>query len=116
MSRRLILTADDFGLDEAVNEAVERAHRDGVLTATSLMVSAPAARDAIARAQRLPGLAVGLHILLACGRPLLGADRIASLIEHDGAFPNSPAAAGMRYFFHPRARRELADEIRAQFA
>ena len=40
---KLIITADDFGLDLAVNEAVERGHRDGVLTAASLMVAAPAA-------------------------------------------------------------------------
>ena len=39
-------TADDFGLSEAVNEGIERAHRDGVLHAASLMVGAPAAADA----------------------------------------------------------------------
>jgi hopanoid biosynthesis associated protein HpnK len=116
MSRRLILTADDFGLDEAVNEAVEQAHRDGVLTATSLMVSAPAARDAIARARRLPGLAVGLHIVLADGLPIQPLDRVASLVGPDGRFQDSPARAGVQYFFDPRARREVAAEIRAQFA
>jgi predicted glycoside hydrolase/deacetylase ChbG (UPF0249 family) len=31
MTRRAIFTADDFGFDEAVNEAVERAHLDGIL-------------------------------------------------------------------------------------
>ena len=45
--RFLIVTADDFGLHEAVNEAVEQASRTGVLTAASLMVAAPAAADAI---------------------------------------------------------------------
>jgi chitin disaccharide deacetylase len=116
MSRRMILTADDFGLDEAVNEAVELAHRDGVLTSTSLMVSAPAAQDAIARARRLPGLAVGLHVVLACGRPMLAAEQVPVLVNRDGAFTDSPAVAGLRYFFDPRTRRELGDEIRAQFA
>lgn len=116
MSRRLILTADDFGLDEAVNEAVERAHREGVLTATSLMVSGPAARDAIARARRLPSLAVGLHIVLADGLPVLPLDKVGSLVGADGRFADSPAAAGVRYFFLPRARQEIAAEIRAQFA
>jgi len=42
----LVVTADDFGADEAVNEAVERAHRDGVLTAASLMVTGHAVDDA----------------------------------------------------------------------
>ena len=58
----LIFTADDFGLSDGVNEAVERAHTDGVLTHASLMVAGPAAADAVARARRLPGLRVGLHL------------------------------------------------------
>ncbi|NUO88439.1 MAG: ChbG/HpnK family deacetylase, partial [Cupriavidus sp.] len=65
--RALIVTADDFGLHPAVNEAVELAHRDGVLNAASLMVGAPAAADAVARARRLPALRVGLHVVLADG-------------------------------------------------
>ena len=59
--KRLIVTADDFGLSREVNEAVEQAHREGILTAASLMVSAPAAADAVARARRLPSLRVGLQ-------------------------------------------------------
>ncbi|TXN19506.1 ChbG/HpnK family deacetylase, partial [Methylobacterium sp. WL9] len=50
--KRLVVTADDFGLSREVNEAVEQAHREGILTAASLMVSAPAAADAVARARR----------------------------------------------------------------
>jgi len=116
MKRRVILTADDFGLDEAVNEAVERAHRDGVLTATSLMVGAPAAADAVARARRLPKLAVGLHVVLVQGSPVLPSHDVTPLVDATGAFPNSPTHAGLRYFFRPGARRALAAEIRAQFA
>jgi hopanoid biosynthesis associated protein HpnK len=115
MSRRAIFTADDFGLDEAVNEAVERAHRDGILTSASLMVTAPAAADAVARARRLPGLAVGLHLVLVQGTPALPRAEAAPLLRADGAFPDSPAAAGIRYFFSPAARKALAREIRAQF-
>jgi len=54
--KRLIVTADDFGVAREVNDAVEAAHRGGVLTAASLMVAAPAAADAIARARRMPSL------------------------------------------------------------
>ena len=43
----LIVTADDFGLHGDVNAAVEQAHCDGILNAASLMVSAPAAADAV---------------------------------------------------------------------
>jgi chitin disaccharide deacetylase len=71
MQRFLIVTADDFGLHEAVNEAIERASREGILTAASLMVGAPAADDAIRRARELPRLRVGLHLVLADGRAVL---------------------------------------------
>jgi hopanoid biosynthesis associated protein HpnK len=115
MTRRVIFTADDFGLDEAVNEAVERAHCDGILTSASLMVAAPAAADAVARAKRRPELAVGLHLVLAHGGPALPPGEIAPLIGGDGAFLDSPAMAGLRYFFRKGARPALAAEIRAQF-
>ena len=36
------------GLSAAVNDAVERAHRDGILNTASLMVAGPAAADAVA--------------------------------------------------------------------
>ena len=40
---------------------------------------------------------------------------VPALQGADGAFPDSPARAGLRYFFDPAARRALGDEIRAQF-
>ena len=70
--KRLIVTADDFGASPEVNDAVEQAHRDGILTAASLMVAGKAAADAVARARALPTLGVGLHIVLVEGRPVLG--------------------------------------------
>ncbi len=113
--RRLIVTADDFGLHEAVNEAVERGHRDGILCAASLMVAAPAAADAIARAQRLPGLAVGLHLVLADGKAMLAPEQIPDLVNAQGWFSSDMARNGVRFFFLPHVRRQLAAEIRAQF-
>lgn len=113
--KRLIITADDFGLSLPVNEAIERAHREGVLTSASLMVGAPAAADAVARARRLPGLNVGLHVVVARGRPVLGKDVVPDLIGPDGYLPNGLAGAGVRFFFIPWVRRQLEAEIRAQF-
>lgn len=113
--RRLIITADDFGLHRSVNEAVERAHREGVLTAASLMVTAPAAADAVARARHLPDLRVGLHLVLADGQAELAPERIPALCDANGRFDDNMARAGMRFFFTRRGRRQLAAEIRAQF-
>jgi hopanoid biosynthesis associated protein HpnK len=113
--KRLIVTGDDFGLSIPVNEAIESAHRDGILTATCLMVGAPAVADAVARASRLPKLAVGLHVVLARGRPILPPADVPALVDGSGRFDDKLIRAGLRYFFLPRARRQIAAEIRAQF-
>ncbi len=114
--RRLVVTADDFGADLAVNEAVEIGHREGVLTAASLMVGAPAAADAVARARALPRLRVGLHLVLVEGRPILPAAQVSMLVDGRGRFREDMARAGATMFFSPKARRQLAAEIAAQFA
>lgn len=114
--KRLIVTADDFGAAREVNEAVEAAHRGGILTAASLMVSAPAADDAVARARRTPSLRVGLHLVLTEGRPLLPASAVGHLVDGSGSFRTDMAALGAAIAFSTQARRELAAEITAQFA
>ena len=114
--KRVIITADDFGLAVAVNEAVEMACRDGVLTAASLMVGAEAAEDAIERARHLPQLRVGLHVVLVDGRPVLPPEQIPALVGADGCFRRDLVAAGFRCFFSPGARRQIEAELRAQFS
>jgi hopanoid biosynthesis associated protein HpnK len=111
----LIVTADDFGAAEEVNDAVEQGHRDGILTAASLMVSAPAATNAVARAKTLPRLRVGLHIVLVDGKPTLPASTIPDLVDAMGLFRNDITAAALRMFCLPRVRRQLEAEIEAQF-
>jgi hopanoid biosynthesis associated protein HpnK len=114
--KRLIITADDFGAAREVNDAVEAAHRGGVLTAASLMIGAPAAADAIARARRLNSLRVGLHLTLLQGRPVLPAHAVSRLLDREGAFLSNPALLGTRIMGSREARRQLAAEIGAQFA
>ncbi|HKU66768.1 MAG TPA: hopanoid biosynthesis-associated protein HpnK [Candidatus Baltobacteraceae bacterium] len=113
--RQLIVTADDFGLALAVNEAIERGHREGILSTTSLMVAAPATQDAVQRARRLHALRVGLHVVLVNGRPALPPERVPLLVDRSGMFESDLFRAGVRYFFTPGIRRQLEAEIRAQF-
>ena len=115
MRRRLIVTVDDFGLSVPVNEAIERGHREGIVTAASLMVAEPAAGDAVDRARANPSLAVGLHVVVVAGRPLLPPERIPDLVGADGMFSSELARVGVRYFFQRRMRTQLETEIRAQF-
>ena len=111
----LITVADDFGLSEGVNEAVEQAANHGILTSASLMVGAPAFADAVARAKRCPSLHVGLHLVVIEGTPVLPPAAIPGLVDGSGQFPSDQFRLGVNYFFRPDIRRQLAAEIRAQF-
>ena len=114
--KHLIVTADDFGAAIEVNEAVERAHRDGILSAASLMVAGAAAGDAVTRAGTMPQLRVGLHLVLVEGRPVLPIGAIPDLVDKTGHFRTDMARAGAAMFFRPKVRAQLAAEIEAQFA
>jgi chitin disaccharide deacetylase len=98
-----------------VNRAVEIAHVEGVLTAASLMVGAPAAADAVETARRLPGLAVGLHLALVDAEPVLPASEVPDLVDDRGRFRTDMARSGATMFFAPRVRRQMLAEVRAQF-
>ncbi len=113
--KRLVVTADDFGLAPEVNEAVEQAHRHGVLSAASLMVGAPAAADAVARARCMPRLRVGLHLVLVEGRPVAPTEDIPDLVDGSGRLRADLAAYGLAIMIRPKVRRQLRTEIRAQF-
>jgi hopanoid biosynthesis associated protein HpnK len=114
--KRLIITADDFGASLEVNDAVETAHRDGILTAASLMVAGNAAADAIERARHMPTLGVGLHVVLVEGRPMLPPEQVPALVNASGQFRTDMVRAGITIFASPAARRQLAAEVEAQFA
>ena len=113
---RLIFNADDFGLHSSVNEAVEHAHTQGVLTAASLMVGSPGHAEAIAIARRTPSLATGLHLVLTDGLPVLPAAQIPALTQPNGRFRDDMAGMGLTLAVSTAARAELRAEIDAQIA
>ena len=113
--RRLIVNADDFGRSSSINEAVIRAHREGILTSASLMVNEPACDQAVEFARQNPDLGVGLHLALVCGRSALSAEKIPGLIDASGAFSNNAVTAGLRFFFLAGLKKQLRAEIQAQF-
>lgn len=60
----LIPNADDFGFTRDVNEGIVQAHRQGILTATTLMATGPAFEHAVELARQNPRLDVGVHLVL----------------------------------------------------
>jgi len=114
--RRLIVNADDFGRSASINEAVIRAHREGILTTASLMVNEPACAEAVQLAKANPGLGVGLHLTLLMGQAALPPAQIGGLVNEQGRFSDAPTATGVRYFFRRELRAQLQAEIHEQFA
>lgn len=115
MTKHLVVTADDFGMSLEVNEAVEEAHRGGILTNASLVVAGAAAEDAIRRAKRMPGLGVGLHLAMF-GAPAQHSGETHQLLAPDGKnLGESPVSTGIAIMFSPAARTAAKREIEAQF-
>ena len=77
--KQLIVNADDFGFTRGVNEGILQAHREGILTATTLMATGDAFDHAVQLARQTPTLDVGCHLVLV-GSPGLPAT-VAQLIQ-----------------------------------
>jgi predicted glycoside hydrolase/deacetylase ChbG (UPF0249 family) len=68
--KRLIVTADDVGLHRGMTEGAIRAHRDGIVTACSIVANGAAFDDAVERLRATPALEVGVHLALVEERSL----------------------------------------------
>ena len=116
MAGRLVVTGDDLGASSAVNAAIARCHREGILTSASLMVAEPAAAEAVAMAGELPRLGMGLHLVLCDGAAASPPRAIPDLADSQGRLPSSPLRAGVRdWVQRHRLRGQLEYEIRTQF-
>lgn len=114
MKKKLLISADDFGLSIEVNEAIEIAHRQGILNTTSLMIAGDAAQDAIKRAKKMPNLNVGLHLVVIEGKSISPHSEIPLLVDQNNEFPSQQVRMGINYFFNKHVQKQLEKEIRAQ--
>jgi predicted glycoside hydrolase/deacetylase ChbG (UPF0249 family) len=88
--KRLIVNADDLGRSAGVNRGILRAHREGIVTSTTLMANAPRAKDAAALVREQRDLGVGVHLVLTFAQPLSPPEEVPSLVRAGGAFPKHP--------------------------
>lgn len=99
MTRTLIVNADDFGRTRGVSAGIIHAHLHGLVTTTTAMVNLPGALADVTQASRqVPTLALGVHLNLTCGRPVLAPADVPSLVSPDGRFlaPEALTASGRR--------------------
>ena len=108
----LVVNADDYGLTEGVSRAILDAHRDGIVTSTSVLALAPGFAPSVGWLQDAPGLGTGAH-LAAVGEdpPLLSAREVPTLVDKKGRMWSS-----WRVFL-PRAAagRIDPDDLRREF-
>jgi chitin disaccharide deacetylase len=112
--KNLIVTADDLGLTRRVNEAIEKAHRDGIVTTASLMVNAAAFESAVEILKQNPGLGAGLHLNLTEGRPVSSPEEVPSLAGQNGFLYHHPFHLMLGIFRGRVHSIEIEKEIRAQ--
>ena len=83
--KKLIITADDYGMSEGVNEAIDAGINAGLITSTNVMTNMPFYEEA-KKLKDIKSVSVGLHWVLACGRPVLPAEEIPTLVSPSGEF------------------------------
>lgn len=106
--KKLIVNADALGYSAACDEAIFRAHREGILTSTTLMVNGSAAMAAVAEAKSLGQLGLGLHLTFTQVPPVLPTAEIATMVDSHGILPSRPEALAAA------DSREILAEARAQ--
>lgn len=113
----VILHADDFGESPQVNAAILRAHCEGLLTSTSLMIGGSAWKEAVEQVRRLSSreFGVGLHLVVTEGAAVLPRKDLPHITMPDGRFRTDLFRLGLQYAFSKAAQRELRREIEAQF-
>jgi predicted glycoside hydrolase/deacetylase ChbG (UPF0249 family) len=107
---RLVVNADDFGLSPAVSRGILRAHRDGIVTSTSLLGNVADLDGARALLAEAPGLGVGVHLALSGGTPVSPPERVPSLVTPDGRFH----ARGQDFITAWMRGRVLADDVQRE--
>lgn len=111
MTRRLVITADDFGRDPGTTATIAGLLRDGAVTATTLITVAPGASEALDLARDL-GVVPHLHLTLTSEGGLPGWAPLGggpSLTDPAGLLWRDPVALAAR-----AATAEVLAELDAQ--
>lgn len=114
MKHKLIITADDYGMCDSVNRAIEACAEAGVVLSTNVMANMDKAEEAFDLKKRFPYISVGIHYNFTVGKPLSSADQVRSLIHQDGTFLSYPEIRKKckegTYNF-----KEIAQEMKLQY-
>jgi len=88
--KNLIVNADDLGWTAGVNRGIADAHRNGIVTSTSLLANGGAFDDGVNVSRALPAMGVGVHLNLSDGAPVNTARAVPSLVDDQGELSDGP--------------------------
>ena len=112
---KLIFNADDFGISKGVNEAIYRAHTQGVLNSASIMITLKYAQEALDLAKKMPNLNIGLHADLTNEKSILSKEEIPLLIDENGKFKHGFVNLAILSLIKPNELKiQAKKEIKAQ--
>ena len=111
--KKLIVTADDYGMSRGVNDAIDAGIAFGLITSTNVMTNMDYYREA--EKLRSTDVSIGLHWTVSAGKPVLHPDEIKTLVNTDGNF-YSYSDFRKRYRKGLIAREDIAKELKAQYA
>ena len=122
MHKKLIINADDYGRSPGVSRGILQAHREGIVTSTTVMINQPDVEAQLVEALACPGLGIGLHLVFSAWRPVLSPEAIPSLVDSNGYFLSqhdlwaraeeiSPAQVGAEFHAQMEQFIRLADRL-----
>lgn len=82
---KMIIRADDVGFTDVCNIGTFETFDKGLSTSADIMLECPGTVDALNRLRNYPWISVGWHAHM-WGSPVLGADKVPSLVEQAGEF------------------------------
>ncbi len=112
---RLVVNADDLGLHPRIDAGILRAHREGIVTSSTVLATGCCAREAI-RAARSQGLPLGVHLCLTTRLlPAAPVEQVRSLAP-DGRFREGWSGVVGAWISGRLRLEEVEREFRAQIA
>jgi predicted glycoside hydrolase/deacetylase ChbG (UPF0249 family) len=106
MAKELIFIADDFGMDDEINDAIVYAHLSGHLSGAALMMAQPGTESAVELARSHPTLQIGWHLHLN--------DSVPATTDH-WPWGESPVQAGFRIGLSSQSRTMMRREVARQW-
>jgi predicted glycoside hydrolase/deacetylase ChbG (UPF0249 family) len=106
----LIVNADDLGIHPSINDGILSAHRQGIVSSATMLMTTPYLAETICRVRAGP-LPVGIHLSLTLGKSVAGERNVPYLVDEKNSFSRSSRQLLLCNF---RGRRQLLDQIRRE--